>query len=450
MNALSIASLTWLCAASFWLSSGEEQPPETHDDGAPAARQRSERSARSSDQNTVQRSRRSVGLQDRWSNELTGQKNPSALGRSRNQSHGSTSRASSRRKEGGQGLTILDPEIYESEDVAPLVPEFHVVSPGDTLWGITAEYYRDPYQWPKLWSYNEQITNAHWIFPGDRLRVRQGSQPTTGPRASEQPASGFSYVDSKRGAKTPSRYLVQRNAFLLDVENEKRGEVLGATRPAVMLATGDEVFISYDHKQPPVSGERLAVYRPMEPVYDIRRRFDGSTGRGKRLGYLVEVVGEIDVGKIDRKSAVAQISGSTRVVERGMWVGELKPRYLRLRSEEATVDRGGHVVRCIDGRDMGGEGQFVVINLGQKAGARRGNVLEVVRRGDATARINQREDSNHAGHPRRVVATMVVVDTTPESSMAMVVDSRFEILPGDPVELRRPSGGKKVAAAGMK
>jgi hypothetical protein len=47
----------------------------------------------------------------------------------------------------------------------------HVVRRGDTLWDICFLYFNDPWQWPKIWSYNPQITNPHWIYPGDLVRL---------------------------------------------------------------------------------------------------------------------------------------------------------------------------------------------------------------------------------------------------------------------------------------
>ncbi|HEY4393841.1 MAG TPA: LysM peptidoglycan-binding domain-containing protein, partial [Polyangia bacterium] len=45
------------------------------------------------------------------------------------------------------------------------VPNDHTVRRGDTLWGISDFYFKNPYQWPRLWSYNPQIKNPNWIYP---------------------------------------------------------------------------------------------------------------------------------------------------------------------------------------------------------------------------------------------------------------------------------------------
>ena len=68
---------------------------------------------------------------------------------------------------GGAGTPYSEPaEIH-----AGALPELHVVRSGDTLWDICFYYFNNPWQWPKVWSYNPQITNPHWIYPGDLVRL---------------------------------------------------------------------------------------------------------------------------------------------------------------------------------------------------------------------------------------------------------------------------------------
>ena len=61
------------------------------------------------------------------------------------------------------GGTLAD-EIKLVENV----PDRYVVVKGDTLWGISARFLKDPWRWPDVWGLNkDEIKNPHWIYPGN-------------------------------------------------------------------------------------------------------------------------------------------------------------------------------------------------------------------------------------------------------------------------------------------
>jgi len=49
--------------------------------------------------------------------------------------------------------------------------EIYTIKQGDTLWDISAKFFKDPFLWPKLWQRNPYITNPHWIYPGQPVRI---------------------------------------------------------------------------------------------------------------------------------------------------------------------------------------------------------------------------------------------------------------------------------------
>ena len=81
-------------------------------------------------------------------------------------------------------------------------PDIYVIQRGDTLWDISNKFLGNPHHWPRLWSINEQITNPHWIYPGNKIVFHPGTEIDP-PGLSLEP--GESYVHE--GYITPSVFF---------------------------------------------------------------------------------------------------------------------------------------------------------------------------------------------------------------------------------------------------
>ena len=55
-------------------------------------------------------------------------------------------------------------------------PDSYIILKGDTLWDLSGRFLNNPWYWPKVWSYNPEITNPHWIYPGNAVRFFPGTE----------------------------------------------------------------------------------------------------------------------------------------------------------------------------------------------------------------------------------------------------------------------------------
>lgn len=319
-------------------------------------------------------------------------------------------------------------------DVLPAgtVPSVHTVRSGDTLWDLCWSYFNNPWEWPRVWSYNPEITNPHWIYPGDQLRLRaRGDAPPSERAPANKPAAAARPV-----ARTGAFFDLRQLAFLSTEELALGIEVDGSPEEKLLLTTGDEVYLRYPESRPPRVGQRLAVYLERERIEHPES--------GEELGAYVRVVGEVEVISAAKgKLARAVLLDSVDAIERGMRVGPVQRQFRNVEPVAAEVELEGIIVAEIGAEELIGARQVVLIDRGSQQRVKVGNRLHVIRRGDAYEPVMgpySNIGKNDQRYPARSIGELLVVQTGRRTAVAVVVRSDKELGVGDRVLMNRGRG----------
>lgn len=348
-------------------------------------------------------------------------------------------------------------------------PDTYTIQSGDTLWDICARLLGDPFFWPKLWTFNQYITNPHWIYPGNLLSFREGTetQPpqfevtkpdavASGPTeatpteatpmeatpsaqteevqegfgmAPEAPQPQVAMVDpfpiaNPRKDDSPFEVNLRQEGFIADEQLPAIGNVFKSEKPVKNLAENDEVYLRMNDSTQAQVGKRFTVYRTL-------RRVKHPKTKGY-LGFLTKILAEIEVIALDKEggAATARIVTSYDVINRGDPITEKVDvlRKVNLSPNTAALD-GMIVESMVDDLTILGSGDVIYIDKGKEDGVQIGNTIDVIRTGDPLSR------GSDAGLPNEVVGRMVIVGMRGRTSTAVIVDSFDALRIGDRVRM---------------
>jgi hypothetical protein len=336
--------------------------------------------------------------------------------------------------------------------------EVHVVREGDTLWDISDSYFGDPWHWPQLWSFNPEITNPHWIYPLDQVRLSpsalagdemiakvQGGDGTTG-IGSRAPSAGVlagtetaPSVIVPKGAFTPGTVFLREQGYLDQEALRGAGVITGGNEEQMFLAPSDQVYVKFKSDEPVRDGQVYTVFRQMKP----------EERSAEEQGVLVKILGTVVVRSYDKDKRIARgiVTEAMDPIERGMFVARIDRRFDLVAPKRNTSNVVAHIIANIEPRTLMGYGEVVFLDVGQGKGIEPGNRFFVVRRGDGwmeSIDVNPTEVGNvtevpeydQAVLPKEVVAELRVLKVRKNTTVAVIVRADTDLALGDRAEMR--------------
>jgi hypothetical protein len=277
--------------------------------------------------------------------------------------------------------------VFALADVSEIrdnAPDRHIVVKGDTLWGISATFFKDPWKWPQIWGLNKDtIKDPHWIYPGDVIvldrttgTLRVGEGATTSGTATIKLSPGVRGESSEHGA-IPSIPVADIAPFLSQpLVIEKDGlsgapTITGTYEQRVILGNEDIAYVKGLTKE---KGTHWQIYRPGKTLLDPDSK--------EVLGYETIYLGDADVEKfadistIRINRAIQEIYKGDRLVQTpGVPAGNYVPH-----APEKQIT--ARVISIYSGVSQGGQNTVITLNKGLRDGVEDGHVLALYRKGE--------------------------------------------------------------------
>ncbi len=326
------------------------------------------------------------------------------------------------------GFAQLDEDLFSSDDryerdivtVEPSISEdrVYVVEEGDTLWELCELFFNDAWYWPTLWAYNPQITNPHWIFPGDYIYIK--------PRF-DRPETERLLWSKSRFALGPKdvQLLARRKGFIPVKEYRESGTIAASREEKVMLGDLDEIYVTFTTEKKIRPNQRYSIYRIEDEVeHPVTEDL---------LGYKVRFLGLTNVIDASTDKVSAVITRSYEEIERGDLITAPFEHISRLAPRRNAVELDGVLAAFFAEGTMAGEQHYVFLDKGADDGVERGNRFVVLIRGDGMQ--DDPDEDDLEGLPWETIGEAMVVEPYEKTSLAVLTRSVRELTVGMKVRM---------------
>jgi LysM domain len=328
------------------------------------------------------------------------------------------------------GLLLLIPAIVSAENAGRV----YTIKKGDTLWGISERFIKDPDYWPNLWSNNPFIGNPHLIYPGQKLMIYDGRVEIVGkqrpleatPIDAAKPTAAE--LQSSEPLPVPQEEIVIKTlggseGFVSNEELEKAGKIVDTTDNRIMMAAGDTVFCEMDN---------LALVRPGDAFNligvgnEIQHPLSGEV-----LGRQVANLGSLIILSVNEEVATAKITTSFREIRRGALLVPFEPPALEVVLKQSQNLLTGVIIATKEGKIGLGQNDLVYLDLGEQEGLEAGNLLYLTRSRKPSELI---ADQTELKLPEVLLGSAVVLKTRQHTASALVLKAAQAIYLGDNVQ----------------
>mgnify|MGYP003563239544 CR=1 FL=1 len=319
-------------------------------------------------------------------------------------------------------------EVVESE-----AGFYYTIQKGDTLWDLSRHFNNSPWLWPELWEENDQISNPHWIFPGERIRLykKSGSQTVKGTEPTQpgevMPVPMPMPVPSSAEKASTAPYFVYSSidsvGFIRKPPVASLGTIFEVQGRKTLISEGDIVYIRPDDMSDSgrlIPGSRHTVFRYMQPTDDRR-----ST---ETIGTQHYILGIVEVTKKEVDMVIAKVLKSFRTIRVDDHLMLFNPRHSNIELKPSTPGIDGRIITSEEHATLIGDYMLAFIDKGRADNIDVGQQYSIYNVQKTVLENNQISEKTL---PPVDFATFIVLHTEQTTSTVIITSAAKHIAPGE-------------------
>ena len=308
----------------------------------------------------------------------------------------------------------------------------YVIQKGDTLWGISEQFLKDPYYWPSLWSHNPAITNPHLVYPGQTVRIIGGrvqivpAYPAATDAAAATPTAPAPLPTAPVTATPPVTEAVTIRAgsrlggFIGTDELRTSGVLVDTVDNRLLMAAGDQVFLEMTDLPAARAGDTFSLYSI--------GRIVNHPATGAPVGNRVEELGTVRIVAKNAQVATGVIADSFREIQRGARLRPFTQPPQKIALKKGRPGLTGYLIAGGDDKLALGQYDIIYLDLGSRDGLEVGNLLNITRTRQASEFGLQ---SEAVVLPDILLGSAVVLEARPRTASALVLKVAQPLFIGD-------------------
>eukprot|EP00825_Cyclidium_porcatum_P042315 TRINITY_DN576_c0_g1_i15.p2 TRINITY_DN576_c0_g1~~TRINITY_DN576_c0_g1_i15.p2 ORF type:complete len:344 (+),score=30.01 TRINITY_DN576_c0_g1_i15:638-1669(+) len=309
-------------------------------------------------------------------------------------------------------------------------PDRHIVVKGDTLWGISGKFLKQPWRWPEIWQMNkEQIKNPHWIYPGDVVMLDTSSgtprlklgKAVGGQSGKVQPTVYSTPVQQVIPSIPPNAIepFISKPLIIETSDEISAVSIVATQEDRMLVGTGDSF---YAKGIPDSSIEKWNVFRKGKPLKDPET--------GETLAYEAFFLGNARLVK-PGEPATLRVTLAKEEMNRGdNLMPAPPPEILTYAPHRPEQEISAKVLGIYGGVQEGGANSVVSISRGKNSGLEIGHVVALYRN-RVSVSIDEDGRRTSTPVPEERYGLAFVFRVFDRVAYALVVESSKAVIIGD-------------------